>query len=231
MILSVRRVSSRTTLNANYTLSHCYGSPEGLGGAVNTISSGYNNPLDPAYDDGNCAADRLHNFTATAGIQSPDSWGPFGANWRLSGSFRAYSGPWLTITAGTDRALNGQPRTQRVNQILDDPFGDQSINPANGGMRYLNPAAFALPAVGTLGTIARNNIRGMASRIVDLVLGEDASSTGAQSLELRLEAFNAFNWIQWGLPATAFNAATFGQITSVVPGSPRVLQLGLKYVF
>ena len=36
---------------------------------------------------------------------------------------------------------------------------------------------------------------------------------------------------QWGLPATAFNAATFGEITSVVPNSPRVLQLGLKYVF
>jgi hypothetical protein len=152
----------------------------------------------------------------------------------LSGSFRAYSGPWLTITTGTDRALNGQNGqvpTQRVNQILDDPFGDQSINPANGGLRYLNPAAFALPAVGALGTIARNNIRGMDSRNVDLALAKRVQLTRVQSLELRLEAFNAFNWVQWGLPATAFNAATFGQITSVVPNSPRVLQLGLKYVF
>jgi hypothetical protein len=98
-------------------------------------------------------------------------------------------------------------------------------------MRYLNPAAFALPAVGTLGTIARNNIRGMDSRNVDLVLAKNVRLTSAQSLEFRLEAFNAFNWIQWGLPATALNAATFGQITSVVPGSPRVLQLGLKYLF
>jgi hypothetical protein len=235
MILSVRRVSSRTTLNANYTLSHCYGSPEGSGGAVNLISSGYNKPLDPSYDDGNCAADRLHNFTATAGIQSPGSWGSFGANWRLSGSFRAYSGPWLTILTGSDRAFNGQNNaqapTQRVNQILEDPFGDQTINPANGGLRYLNPAAFALPAVGALGTIPRNNIRGMASRNVDLALAKNVRLTNAQSLEFRLEAFNAFNWVQWGLPATAFNAATFGQITSVVPGSPRVLQLGLKYSF
>jgi len=71
----------------------------------------------------------------------------------------------------------------------------------------------------------------MASRNVDLVLAKNLRLTNAQSLELRLEAFNAFNWIQWGLPATAFNAATFGQITSVVPGSPRVLQLGLKYSF
>ena len=231
LILSVRRVSSRATLTANYTVSHCYGSPEGFGGAVNMISTGYNNALDPAYDDGNCAADRLHNFTATAGIQSPDRWGAVGSNWRLSGTVRAYSGPWLTLTTGTDRALNGQVPTQRVSQILDDPFSDQSIDPANGGVRYLNPAAFALPAVGALGTSARNSVRGMASRIVDLALAKSIRLTNAQSLELRLEAFNAFNWVQWGLPATAFNAATFGEITSVVPGSPRVLQLGLKYVF
>ena len=62
-------------------------------------------------------------------------------------------------------------------------------------------------------------------------LAKQVRLANTQSLEFRLEAFNAFNWIQWGLPAMAFNAATFGQITSVVPGSPRVLQLGLKVLF
>ena len=31
----------------------------------------YNKPDDPGYDNGNCTADRLHNFSMTASIQSP----------------------------------------------------------------------------------------------------------------------------------------------------------------
>jgi hypothetical protein len=73
--------------------------------------------------------------------------------------------------------------------------------------------------------------RGMNGRNMDLVLAKNVRLTNAQSLELRLEAFNALNWTQWGMPVTALNAATFGQITSVVPGSPRILQLGMKYAF
>ena len=49
---------------------------------------------------------------------------------------------------------------------------------------------------------------------------------------MRIDAFNAFNWFQWGQPATALNnTATFGQITSVINGSPRTMQLGIKYQF
>ena len=60
--------------------------------------------------------------------------------------------------------------TQRANQVLDDPYADKSINPANGGMRFLNPAAFAPPAAGSLGTSARNSIRGMGTRNLDMSL-------------------------------------------------------------
>jgi len=52
-----------------------------------------------------------------------------------------------------------------------------------------------------------------------------------QNVEIRAEAFNVFNWFQWGNPATALNSATFGQITSAVNNSARVVQLAVKYVF
>ena len=77
------------------------------------------------------------------------------SDWRLVGGFRAATGPWLTVTTGADIALNGQAGTQRAEQVLDDPYGDQSINPLNGGMRFLNPVAFRQPAAGTLGTTQR----------------------------------------------------------------------------
>ena len=93
-------------MTANYTLSHCYGSPDGFGGTTTNVSSGYNIPSNPDYDDGNCTADRLQNFTMTASVQSPHFEKRGAARsrsgWQLVGSFRALTGPWLTITTGAD---------------------------------------------------------------------------------------------------------------------------------
>ena len=114
--------------------------------------------------------------------------------------------------------------------MLDDPYSDMSINPANGGMRFLNPAAFAQPGAGTLGNSMRNSIRGMGTRSLDLSLTRVIRILGAQDVEVRVDAFNAFNWFQWGQPATALNnLATFGQITSA--GAPRIMQFAVKYRF
>ncbi len=196
--------------------------------------TGYNIPSDPGFDDGNCAADRLHNFSLTASIQSPRLDNPamraVFSDWRLVGGFRKLSGPWLTVSTGSDIALNGQVGTQRANQLLDDPYADMSINPANGGMRFLNPAAFAQPAAGTLGNSRRNSIRGMGTRSLDMSLTRVIRVTGTRDIEVRVDAFNAFNWFQWGQPATALNnLATFGQITTA--GAPRAMQFAIKYRF
>ena len=233
LLLSVRGGTRLTTLNANYTLSHCYGSPEGGGASTTNVSAGYNIPANPGFDDGNCAADRLHNFALTASIQSPrfnsQAMRAAFSDWRLVGGFRATTGPWLTISTGSDVALNGQPGTQRANQVLDDPYLDRSINPANGGMRFLNPLAFSQPAPGTLGTSVRNGIRGMGTRSLDMSLTRVIRLNGTQDVEVRVDAFNAFNWFQWGQPATALNnLATFGQITTA--GAPRAMQFALSMV-
>ncbi len=142
------------------------------------------------------------------------------------------TGAWLTITTGADIALNGQAGTQRANQVSDDVYGNQSINPTTSAITFLNPAAFAQPATGTLGTMGRNIIRGPDSKNLDLALTRAFKSASGRYVEVRVEAFNAFNWFQWGNPNTAINAATFGQITTTsttVP--PRVMQLAVKYVF
>jgi hypothetical protein len=57
-----------------------------------------------------------------------------------------------------------------------------------------------------------------------------------------VEAFNVFNWLNWGLPNTNLNSPTFGQITSNVgaglvsatgstPGVQRIMQFAIKYLF
>jgi hypothetical protein len=154
------------------------------------------------------------------------------SDWRLVGGYRWTTGPWLTVSTGSDIAFNGQAGTQRANQILDDPYGDMSFNlQNNGAMRFLNPLAFQQPATGTLATSQpRNSIRGMRQRNLDLSLTRVVRITDTQNIEVRVDAFNAFNWFQWGQPATGLNnTATFGQITNA--GAPRVMQLGVKYQF
>jgi hypothetical protein len=236
MIASVRRVSARTSMAANYTLSHCYGSPDGFGGSTTNVSSGYNITGNPGYDDGNCTADRLQNFTLTASLESPRFQGrtlsALASGWRLVGSFRATTGPWLTIVTGADRVLNGQAGTQRVNQISGNTAGDLSVNTTNGNIQFLNAAAFAQPAFGTFGNMSRNVIRGPDSKTLDAALTRTFRTIGTQAIEVRVEAFNVFNWFEWGQPNITFSAPTFGQISSTNPSvPPRVMQLAVKYTF
>jgi len=233
MILTLRRVAARATVTVNYALSKCYGSPDGFGGSTTNVSSGYNIPSNPGYDDGNCSSDRLHNFSMTASVETPrfenSALRMVATGWRLVGSFRATTGAWLTVSTGADIALNGQAGTQRANQLSDSIYADQSINPANGGIRFVDPAAYAQPAAGTLGNAARNTVRGPGFKNADMALSRVFRLVGSQSIEVRGEAFNAFNWFEWGNPSVARNSATFGQITSAL--SPRVIQLAVKYNF
>ena len=98
--------------------------PTAAAAARPTWGSATTCPSDPGFDDGNCTADRLHNFSMTAGVESPRfenaALRAVASGWRLVGSFRALTGPWLTIDAGTDRALEragghaaGKPDSRR----------------------------------------------------------------------------------------------------------------------
>jgi hypothetical protein len=72
-------------------------------------------------------------------------------------------------------------------------------------------------------------------KIADLSLFKNFSFNGYQA-QFRLEAFNAFNWVNFGLPdAVIFNAGgnrnpTAGRIRSTSTPA-RQIQLGFKFTF
>jgi len=241
LLLSLqRRSASGITTSANYTVSTC----EGLisqGQAPLNVATGYMKPvslINPPSDaetqaifdedKGRCSTWRKHILNLSASVETPQFTNAaaraLASGWRLSGIFRANSGSPLTVTTGTDRALSGiQATTQRANQVLDNPYGDKTIN------NWLNPAAFAQPALGTYGNSARNAFDGPGRKVVDLSLVRSFRFGNGQHVEARVEAFNAFNWFLLDIPNTTLSSATFGRITS--SGDPRIMQFAVKYEF
>jgi len=222
-----RRAASGVSLNGNYTISRCFGDATTPGGGFPQIANGFTNPADPGFDRGHCVQDRTHIGSFTAGAQTPQfarrTLRLLASDWRVSGIFTALSGSWLNIITGRDNALSGI-QMQRVDQVSSDVYGEKTI------ARYLNPAAFAQPAPGTLGSYVRNSIRGPAFWTVDVAISRQLSIGSTRSFELRVEAFNLFNTFNWGNPVTNFNSGSFGRITSMT-GSPRIMQFGVKYGF
>jgi hypothetical protein len=64
---------------------------------------------------------------------------------------------------------------------------------------------------------------------VDFGLVKNARLTRRHLLQFRTEIFNLFNRVNLGNPVNSVSAPNFGQIISA--GSPRVIQLALKYSF
>src|SRR5687768_7973534 len=222
-----RRAASGISLNGNYTWSRCFG--DETSGGFPQLAQDHADPAHPEMDRGHCGSDRTHVANVSLGYETPDvnrkSTRLNSSHWRGSAIISARSGSWLTVTTGTDRALNGQRfQEQRVNQVSDDVYGPKTL--AN----YLNRAAFEQPALGTFGNHVRNSIRGPNFWTANLALTKLVPFTGAQTLELRVEAFNLLNHFNWGSPGTNFNASTFGRVQSI-SGEPRIMQFGIKYAF
>jgi Carboxypeptidase regulatory-like domain/TonB dependent receptor len=231
MLLSVERRAVRgVTVNTNYTWSHCVGDDANLYNPMgNHPNNTYTNATDRRADRGNCVSDRRHIFNLTAVAETPQfsnrTVRVLATGWRLSGIYRKSAGSLLNITAGTDRALNGIG-SQRAIQVLQNPFGDKSAGPR---ARYLNPAAFAIPALGTVGNVGRNSIQGPGTWAFDVALSRVFRVRENQRLEFRAESYNVTNTFRPGNPSSGVNSNTFGVIRTAL--DPRLMQFALKYVF
>jgi hypothetical protein len=247
LLLSLeRRLVSGLSTTANYTLSTCRGLIN-QGGAPLNVGTGYmlpvsliNEPADAEArfesDEGPCAFSPRHVFNLTASVQTPQFSNTaarmIASGWRLSGIFRAQSGYAINVVTGGDRALDGM-QYQRGNQVGDDPYGARTVD------NWLNPQAFAQPALGTYGTSGRNAYTSMGTRVVDLALVRAFPFANSKRLEARIEAFNAFNWFRPlppdvnpnnnQSPVTNLLNPNFGRY--LVSGDPRIMQFALKYSF
>jgi hypothetical protein len=225
LLLSFRRRAAQgLSYSANYTLSRCEGHPTT---SLPNVGTGWADPDNPDYDRGPCDSDRRHLFNMTAGVQTPEfdraAMNALLSGWRVNGIFRARSGAPLTVNTGVDRAMTGIVTNQRADQVLDDGYGDRTVD------SWLNRAAFAQPALGTLGDSPRGGFRGPGRWTIDLVLARMFRVAETHRVEVRAEAFNLTNNFLRNNPISNLQNANFGRILSA--GDPRILQFGVKYAF
>jgi hypothetical protein len=126
------------------------------------------------------------------------------------------------------------------------------LNLGDGNLRYLNPAAFAIPKAGSYGNLARNALYGPGFQQFDLTLQKKFRLTERLNFEFRTEIYNLFNHANFSNPPTALsdnlgaqqpgqpfsasNAGNFGVINATVGragglGTNRQLQFSGRIAF
>ena len=164
-----------------------------------------------------------HRFTFNGSYRLPffaDERGFLGqafGGWMIAGVVKIISGTPFTVTApGVDLEFDGFAEARPV--LLDPSVLGAHVDSS----RYARSRRFRGPhsAPTTYGDsvedlVPRNSFYGDGLERVDLALSKVFQMPwSGHSLDFRFEVFNAFNHVQFGFPATDFNApATFGVIS------------------
>jgi hypothetical protein len=150
--------------------------------------------------------------------------------WQVNAIVVWQSGFPFGITAGRDNALRGG--TDRANfvggesaQLTYDRSHQEMIR------QWFDTSKFANSPTGTFGNTGSNILRGPRYFNTDFGLLKVTRLNERIGLQIRLEAFNVFNSVNFRLPNNNVNSAQFGQITQVVENNQRIIQIGAKVLF
>ena len=247
MLVSVQhRMSHGFSINGNFTWSHCLDDGE----VGQDIVPSFQNPANPKADWGNCSFDRRRIFNLSLVGQSPhfkNNWAQrIVGNWTASGIFTASTGPYQTVTDGSDVSLIGQSGVPGSSSLNDRPnqvgapfiAGAVASNSTctaptqvSTAAHWFNNCAFATQAKGTFGNTGRNTLLGPSVWNFDTALWRTFPLTERFKLDFRGEAFNVFNHPQLGNPGVSLSSTTtLGRITTTA-NAMRILQVAAKITF
>lgn len=208
--------------------------------------------IDSETDRGPSSFDVRHNFTGAVTYNIPS---PFKSNkvakailggWSTDAIFRYRSAPPVNVTI--QRTIDGVANTTRPNVVIGQPF--YLDDPGAPGGKRLNPAAFALPPVGTRGDLPRNALRGFSARQIDFTIRRDFKFRENMGIQFRAEFFNIFNIPNFANPNSRIGNPQFGRATQMLArglndlnaggaglspvfqiGGPRSIQLSARFYF
>ena len=151
--------------------------------------------------------------------------------WQVSGIVTMESGLPVNIGLTGGQAGNALPNATNRPNLVGKISYPKTVGVGNQVIQYLDPSAFALPAVGAFGNFGHNAVRGPGRDNWNLSLFKNFvfSETRGSRLEFRVETFNTWNHTQFNQVSSNFGSSNFGQYTSAF--DPRIMQLALKAYF
>jgi hypothetical protein len=235
-----QRPSRGTSLLMSYTLGKSTDDASGFFTSAGDANFPQNS-LDPGAERGRSSFDVRHRFTASVLRPLPIGTGQalLGhhgwvsaalANLEIEGVVTIQTGRPFTVALLPDIDNSNTGRSNLGFGYNDRPnvAGDTSVNDATAD-QWFNTAAFSLPPFGTFGNSARNTVEGPGFQNVNLALVKRIFFGVRGRLELRAEAFNLLDRVNYDLPDAFFGSPTFGRILSAQ--SPRRVQLGIRAGF
>ena len=241
-----KRLAHGVGFGATYTFSKSIDDASSVGGGSLVVIQ---NPFDIAADRSLSSFDQRHKFTGNWITDLPFGenrrfaqkgvWSHILASWQLSGDFTIASGfPFTPRVLGNSIDLNrGVSGSLRAN-VTGEPI--TLSNPS--AQEWFNTAAFCSPSstagatntcVNPNGTIygdaGRNVIEGPGEVLVDMSLSKTITIKESRALELRFQAANVFNFIDYTSINTTVNSLQFGQVTAA--GATRRITLIARFRF
>jgi len=148
--------------------------------------------------------------------------------WQVNGITFYQSGRAFTIASPTDHSNTGS------SNIRPNATGISPDLPSNerSPQRFINAAAFAIPAGFSFGNTGRNVGTGPSQTNFDVSVFKDFAfdSEARRKLQFRAEFFNILNMPQFQIPNRTFNTPQFGTITETINDN-RDVQLALRFVW
>ena len=232
-------------LSANYMWSHSINDGSIGGGESDTPQNSFCRSCDKASSDDDVR--QVFNLSAVYQL-------PFGAGKRHLGGpgvARTMFGGWTLSAIGTSQT--GLPFNITIDRSNGSVPGDYAISgeerpnyvygvpltPPGGSVpgKWVDSAAFSMPASGTFGNLGRNAFRARSISDVDLAFAKEVSLAERMTVRFRADVFNVLNRAQYGAPNADLSQTTFGEITTTISsyatgrGTPREFQLSAKISF
>jgi len=228
----------RFAAGISYTFSYSFSKSLGQNNN-NNVDEGAGSPLlayaPPSYYRDRLPFDYRHLEYATLVWELPYGHGrKFGSNlgraldavaggWNLTLTESARSGTPFSVGGGVNGLGNGDG-APRSNLIGDPHISNPSV------AKWFNTAAFAVPAPYTFGSTPLGILDGPGFLQFNTALSKNFRVAEKKQLQLRGEAFNAFNRANYGNPNNNASSSQIGRITST-SGPARYLQLGVQFIF
>ena len=259
-------LNSRFRGNSSLSLAYTWSKVIADTGIANADGPGlsqnnaFTDSTQPQLDRSRGGTDRTHIFSGSFVWAFPTFDGKSGfvknvlGDWEFTSIVQAGTGYPVTVT-GSVPGLSGIAGIGGANQRPDRVEGVSCFADSTNQTQWLNPAAFTLNGhvIGANGTAGRNICNGPGIFTADASLYKNIKLGKGLKLQLRVEAFNVFNNVNFrgdqinlaynaenvvfdtgnAATATRIVSATapgnFGQLTSA--RDPRLVQLGIKLSF